>query len=94
MTVTIDNNPHDPPENVLAWYWMSFADSSLPENHQFLGVLIIQAPSLEMAVTLSHMLELNPGGQIAILEIPDHLIYRIPDNDRYRLLNREEAERL
>lgn len=63
--------------------WMSFVDpsrSAPPEEQQpgtggFLGVAIVQADSLEDAMTLSHVTGINPGGEVGIAgPIPAHMI--------------------
>jgi hypothetical protein len=79
-----------PPSPADPLWWLSFADPDLPEGSQFLGVLIIQGPSLEAVITRSHVLELNPGGQIAA-QGPIPAKY-IATEWRDRLLSKEEAE--
>jgi hypothetical protein len=79
-----DHEPGDP------LWWMSFADPGAPEGTQFLGVVIIQAPSCPAAVTRSHQAGVNPGGEIAVAgPIPPELIGA---EWRDRLLTRDEAE--
>jgi hypothetical protein len=79
-------------------WWMSFCDPAKapprrkqrPGGPSFLGVVIVQAPSLEDAITWSHLLGVNPGGQIEIVgPIPAGMIGAEWHN---RLLNRAEAE--
>jgi hypothetical protein len=76
------------------WFWLSFADPNLPEGSQFLGALILQAPSFEEVIALSHLRGLNPGGEVQGVEIPTDVMDKFPDGCRERLLSREEAERL
>ena len=60
-----------PREDDPLW-WLSFCDPAKtpppeqqrPGGPSFLGVVITQAPSLEAAITRSHMLGVNPGGEI------------------------------
>ena len=68
-------------------WWMSFADPGLPEGSQFLGVVILEAEDIRDAVTRSHRLGVNPGGEIQILPVPGW----IPPGWRDRLLSGEEA---
>jgi hypothetical protein len=71
-------------------WWLSFADTDLPAGSQFLGVVIVQAPTFAAAITRSHYLEINPGGQVAGSGgIPPR--YVAPEW-RDRLLTRTEAE--
>jgi hypothetical protein len=53
-------------------WWLSFCDpdKAPPEDEQrpggpsFLGVVITQAPNFAAAITRSHVLGVNPGGEI------------------------------
>lgn len=73
------------------WWWLSFADPTLPGGSQFLGVAIVMTESAEpsQAPVVARLLGLNPGGQVMIFPIePDYL----PGPDwRHRLLSRTEA---
>lgn len=76
----------------MNWWWLSFADQTRPKGNQFLGVVIIEAITLDQAITQSHLRGLNPGGEILSFQIPYD---RIPDEQfRNRLLSREEATML
>lgn len=54
-------------------WWLSFVDTtqSAPVDQQqpgmggFLGVVIVQADTVEEAITISHLTGVNPGGQVA-----------------------------
>ena len=70
-------------------FWLSFADPGKPEGTQFLGVAIIQGATLAAAITRSHMLKVNPGGEIAPMG-PIEAKY-IAGEWRDRLLTRDEA---
>jgi hypothetical protein len=54
----------------IPWFWLSFADGSLPEGQQFLGVAIVCGWTIQEAVTRSHLLHVNPGGEISFAQIP------------------------
>ena len=45
-------------------WWLSFADPDRPEGTQFLGAAIIQAPTFPAAITRSHRIGVNPGGEV------------------------------
>lgn len=47
-------------------WWLSFADPDLPEGHQFLGVVIVEAQDGEAAVARTHLMGINPGGEVLI----------------------------
>jgi hypothetical protein len=87
-----------PPDEDDPLWWLSFCDPAKapppeeqrPGGPSFLGVLIIQAPSLAAAITRSHVLGVNPGGQIAIKgPIPARYIAQ---EWRDRLLSAAEAD--
>jgi len=48
------------------YWWLSFADE---EGNR--GVCIVQASDFLSAVSLAHSLEINPGGQVQGIEMPD-----------------------
>jgi hypothetical protein len=63
-----------PPAEDDPLWWLSFCDPDnapppelqRPGGLSFLGAVITQAPTLAAAITRSHLLEVNPGGEIAI----------------------------
>lgn len=63
------------PEPELSLWWLSFVDpakSALPDEQipgggGFLGVVIVEATTLEGAITSSHLQGINPGGQVAAI---------------------------
>jgi len=72
-------------------YWLSFVDPDLPEGSRFLGVSIVRAEHPKMAVPNAWGLGCNPGGEVMIFPIPQHLESRIEDAYRNRVLSREEC---
>ena len=52
------------------YFWLSFADGSLPEGQQFIGVIIARGYTIGAAVTETHLRGINPGGEIQFAEIP------------------------
>lgn len=79
-------------------WWMSFVDPELsappeeqvPGGGGFLGVAIVQADSIEAAMTASHPTGVNPGGEISIAgPLP---AWTIAPEWRGRLLTAAEAE--
>lgn len=89
-------------ENILARterpakiWWLSFADEHKPRGSQFLGVVIIHANDFIEAITESHMLNINPGGQCQgmLIARPD-AINLIDEGWKGRLLDKDECEAL
>lgn len=79
----------------MNWFWLSFADGSLPKGSQFLGACIVgQASNFGGAVLLAHSLGCNPGGQVVGFPILPEVEPKIPASYRERLLTRAEAEEL
>ena len=72
--------------------WLSFADPSLPDGSQFLGVAIVRGVDVVSAVVSAHALNINPGGEVMCVEIPDDMLGRIPPYYFDRLLSRAECE--
>jgi hypothetical protein len=54
-----------------AWYWMSFVDPDRPAGDRFLGVAIVWADGPVTAVSKTHELDINPGGEVAIVRLPE-----------------------
>ena len=60
----------------------------------FRGVVILRAPSLESALSLSYLLKLNPGGSVASAQLPSGLHEELLISHSRRLLNQCEADDL
>jgi hypothetical protein len=60
----------------------------------FRGVVILRAPSLDSALSLSYLLKLNPGGSVASAELPPGLHEELLVSHSKRLLNQREADDL
>ena len=52
-------------------WWLSFADPLRPTGQQFLGVVIVDAIGFIEAVRVTHILGVNPGGEVRGIEKPD-----------------------
>lgn len=75
-----------------AWWYFSFADADLPKGTQFLGAVFVRGCSLPDAITRSHVLGINPGGEVASIgPIPDETAQAIPARFRERLMSREDV---
>lgn len=72
------------------WWWLSFADGSLPEGEQFLGVAIVSGSGVLSAASVAKLLGCNPGGEVQGIEIPPQHVP--PPEYRGRLLSRDELE--
>jgi len=54
-------------------WWLSFVDDSDPskERAPHLGCCLVEAKGMLEAVKEAHRLEINPGGQVRGIEMPD-----------------------
>lgn len=76
---------------VKTW-WLSFADPLRPKGQQFLGVAIVDAIGFIEAVKVTHLLGINPGGEVKGWPAPTGTA--IPNGARYRLLQLDELTAL
>lgn len=70
------------------WHYVSFADEV------FRGVVVIKAHGITDAVRLCHALNINPGGQVMCVPMPDEILAQVPETDRTRLLTRADVQRI
>ena len=91
MTPPSDATPHEG-KGTGDWFYMSFCNADLPEGEQFLGGLYIRGATIKEALTRSHLLGLNPGGEVAFEgPLPGELVeLNVPLEQRERLLTRKE----
>lgn len=52
------------------WWWLCFTDDKKPEGEQFLGVTIVLAPTLEIAIKVASSRGANPGGEVHANIVP------------------------
>lgn len=76
----------------MAYYWMSFCDSDRPEGEQFLGVVILRALGVTHAMWQSHVLGINPGGEVLVHEILTEPRREIQPGLLNRLLSRADLQ--
>ena len=72
------------------WWWLSFAGEK-----GFLGGILTRAQGFASAITKTHLLGINPGGECQGAEIPDEVIESSPyghANFADRLLSKREIE--
>jgi hypothetical protein len=65
------------------WFWLSFSDGG------FLGANIVQGEDMAAAAARSHLLGINPGGQVVGMPIDD--VDKFPAEFRNRLLSKDEV---
>lgn len=70
------------------WHYVSFADKV------FHGVVIIKAHGITDAVSKCHRLNINPGGQVMCVPMPDKIVAQVPEADRTRLLTKADVQRI
>lgn len=75
-----------------AWYWLSFIDPDRPQGRRFLGVAVVRAEGPLSATNKAHDLGINPGGEVAIIRLPDD--YKVIPEYVHRLLRVEEATQM
>lgn len=80
----------------LYWWYCSFADADKPKGEQFLGGCYVgPAPDIATAITQTHILGINPGGEVEFVRLTRRqLDAHVRADDRLRLLTREEIERM
>jgi hypothetical protein len=75
-------------QNPEVWHYVSFADE------QFRGVVVIQAHGIGDAISKCHRLNINPGGEVIAIPIPDEILAQVPEADRNRLLSKADVLRI
>jgi hypothetical protein len=53
----------------MTYYWLSFVDNDRPEGDRFIGGCMVEEASEWQALTITHVLGINPGGEVAIVAI-------------------------
>lgn len=53
------------------WFYLSFCDVDKPKGHQFLGATVVYGDDAADAVVSAAFFGVNPGGECAIMELPD-----------------------
>jgi hypothetical protein len=76
----------------LAWWYMSFADSSRPKGQQWLGACIVEGYGLATATRRSWELGVNPGGGVLAGPIPPEAVEKFKDHFNKLYRTREELE--
>ncbi len=79
-------------------WWLSFCDPDKapprelqrPGGPSFLGAVITQAPTFAAAVTRSHVLKVNPGGEVKVIGPLD--LREVAPEWRDRLLSAAEID--
>jgi hypothetical protein len=72
-------------ENIERWHYVSFADTV------FRGVVIMRVHGVGDAVTRTHLMGINPGGEVLCLPMPDEIVAQVPEKLRNKLLTKEEV---
>jgi hypothetical protein len=70
-------------------YYLSFVDRTRAVKDRFLGACIVEAENVEGAIRRAWELEINPGGECMIADVPE-VAYYLPLN---RLMDRAELEK-
>jgi|SRR3984885_11783152 len=75
------------------WWWLSFADGSLPKGSQFLGVAIVKGANVYQASQAAHHIGCNPGGSVMGEPFDDDDIVP-PEEFTNRLLTERDIDEL
>ena len=70
------------------WMYLSFADE------KFNGVVVIMAHGIVDAISKTHRLGINPGGQVMCVDMPEYVIAQVPEDCRTRLLSDKDVRRI
>lgn len=73
----------------LRWWYLSYAD-----DEEFRGGAILEAHGEIHAIELAQRLNLSPGGQVAVWEVPAEVVVTLPAEAKGRLLSKPELARL
>lgn len=73
-------------------WWLSFADYNQPFEKQFLGVAIVPGSDMKSAIIASHILQVNPGGEVCAQPLDQSL--SLEGDWLGRLLDRDEVDEL
>lgn len=76
----------------MTYYWLSFVDDALPKGQRFLGGCLVQAGSATAALIKAHAMKINPGGEVAIVEITDRYEPNVARFQLNHLYSRAEIE--
>lgn len=74
-------------------FWLSFADPDMPKGSQFLGVAIVRASNPEEAIKECWKMKINPGGQVAFMEIELDKYKDVPIEAINKLLSMAEIKK-
>jgi hypothetical protein len=72
-------------------YWLAFVDDRLPEDQQFLGVVIAPHDEMIAAVNWAHEHHVNPGGEVHGFDLGGRIV---PPTYVGRLLTLAEVQKL
>lgn len=78
----------------MKWFYMSFVDNDRPKGDKFIGAIVAGGASFEDSLKETWIRKINPGGEIAFVEIPNDIMDKILPDDKFRLLSKSEAENL
>jgi hypothetical protein len=74
----------------VTYFWLSFVDDTRPKGEQFLGGCAVEADSVEQAIRRAWALGINPGGEVAAVQVPKHLEKNLTRYGLDRLLTKAE----
>ncbi len=78
----------------MPFYYLSFCDTKLPKGTQFLGATVVEAENEYGVAGAARALGRNPGGEIAMVELPFSSRDEAPEQGRKyfdRFIPRDEV---
>ncbi len=57
----------------MSYFYLSFCDPGRPKGQQFLGATVVDADGPEGAIARARVLGVNPGGEVAIVDLGDEV---------------------
>jgi len=79
--------------NEKRWWYLSFVDDDRPKGDRFVGACWVKAGGPTLAIQSAHVYGINPGGQVAFVQLP--FLTDPPHGSSYTLhRDKDEIERL
>ena len=75
----------------MAVWWLSFVEVNPVEGDSFLGACVVSGSDPGDAAKTAHKFKCNPGGEVAIVLMPNDTVPFIDSRWLYRLLSKEEC---
>lgn len=78
----------------MSYWYLSFCDTDRPKGHKFLGGCFVEAQSAQEAIQAAWAHGCNPGGEVAMVQVPEEREAAIARWGTNRLLSKQELQML